>query len=139
MLRRFQKDPLKYALDLASFSILWNVILTFAVVLTWNSYGNIPDDNHISVGLTTIEIFLVVVALSGFWMLRTIVAETAYEQASIAAYEAVKEMDPQIRRQVEQLVKEELEEQKRNNNIVSQKNGEAGYDLAKAMSEDETE
>ncbi|MEP5167456.1 MAG: hypothetical protein ABJQ23_06840 [Shimia thalassica] len=137
MLRRFRKDPLKYALDLASLSILINIVLGFFVILTWNSYGRIPDDNHISVGLTTIEIFLIVVAFSGFWMLRSLVVEAAVQVTEEAVENEFDEYKPELRRTVGNLVKAELAELK----IGTQANscsGEQtdGYDIASAMGDE---
>ena len=114
MLRRFRSDPLKYALDLASYSFLLNVVLLIVVGLMWNTYGDISEINAISVGLTTIEIFLVIVALGGFWILRGNVQTLAFEVSQQAAEEATKsffeEFKPELRRRVEELVAAELEE-----------------------------
>ncbi|GLO69561.1 hypothetical protein MACH17_10780 [Phaeobacter inhibens] len=142
MLRRFRRDPLKYALDLASLSIFANITLGFFVVLTWNSYGNIPEDNYISVGLTTIEIFLIVVAFSGFWMLRGVVQDVACEVAETAAKQSAKDAfdnyTPEIRRLVGALVAEELRERVATKSAAPGPDSDDsvdddGYDIARAM------
>lgn len=138
MYRRFQKDPLKYALELATFSIICNFVLLFFVVLTWNSYGKISEDNHISVGLTTIEIFLIVVALCGFWMLRPVVTDAACKISEEVAREVAREkvdlMRPEIKREIAKFVQAELAElyNSRHENASSSE----GYDIARAMAEE---
>ena len=136
MLRKFQKDPLRYAVELASLSIICNIILLFAVILTWNSYGNIPDDNHISVALTAIEIFLIIVAFAGFWMLRPVVENAACQVSEeVARAETVEQFDlmkPEIRRLAQALVKEEMEEIRNSKHFDSDDN----YAIAQAMAEE---
>ncbi len=134
MLRRYRKDPLKYALDLASLSIIANIVLGFFVVLTWNTYGKVSENNHIAIGLTTIEIFLIVVAFSGFWMLRSLVVEAAVAVAKEAVAEEFNEHKPELRRSVARLVSEEIEELRLNGygKDTSFSSGE-GYDIASAM------
>jgi len=142
MLRRLQKDPVKYAIDLAIASLFWNAAMTVFVILMWNSYGEISKTSHIAVGLTAIEIFLIVVAFSGFWMLRGIVANTAIDVSGEVAKETAKQrfdqMQPEIRRLVEQLVNDELQERTAPGE-QSQQATTQGYDIAKAMAEDDSD
>ncbi len=67
-----------YATTLAAASIALNVVVLGLCFLVFNLSGKpIEDTNALAVSITTIEIFLVVVALGGFWMLRNNVINTA--------------------------------------------------------------
>lgn len=141
MLRRLQKDPVKYAIDLAAVSLIWNAVMTFFVILMWNSYGEISKTNNIAVGLTAIEIFLIVAAFSGFWMLRNTVANAAIDVSGEVTKEIAEQrfdqMQPEIRRLVQQLVNDELQERTAPSE-QSQQAMTQGYDIARAMAEDDS-
>lgn len=80
-----------------------------------------------SVGLTFIEVFLIVVALAGFWILRGVVERAACEVADEAAREEVRENLPKVRRDVLAWVQSELEN-------AGQQSGTVGSsDIARAM------
>lgn len=137
MPRKFRQDPLKYALHLASLSFVANIVLLLVVGLMWNSYGNIGNIDAAGVALTTIEIFLVIVALGGFWILRGHVQSIAFAASQEAAEDAFTEYKPYLRRQVEELVRAELEE--RPNVAANRANldfKESSYDIAKAMDDE---
>lgn len=137
MPRKFREDPLKYALHLASLSFIANIVLLLVVGLMWNSYGNIGNIDAAGVALTTIEIFLVIVALGGFWILRGHVRTLAFDASQEAAEDAFTEYKPFLRRQVEELVRAELEERP---NVAAKRAKldfeESSYDIAKAMDDE---
>lgn len=67
-----------YPLILAAASIVLNFVTLFVCVIVFNHSGKPNQDlNALAVSITMIEIFLVIVALGGFWMLRTNVIATA--------------------------------------------------------------
>lgn len=70
-----------YARTLAAASIVLNFVMLSLCFLVFNVSGYPKEDtNALAVSITTIEIFLVIVALGGFWMLRQSVIATAQTQ-----------------------------------------------------------
>lgn len=76
-----------YALNLATASVLLNFLTLFIILLRWNLTGGVPEWDPVSISLTVLEIFLVVIALGGFWIFRGIVKEHAEKIAKAAACE----------------------------------------------------
>lgn len=70
------------ALTLTTSSILLNLLVLFCVTLKFNVSGRTEDIDALAVSVTTIEIFLVIVALGGFWLLRGTVEKAAREEAA---------------------------------------------------------
>jgi len=67
-----------FALNLAAASIVVNFLVLAVCLFVFNHSGMPKEDtNALAVSVTTIEIFLVIVALGGYWMLRTDVTGTA--------------------------------------------------------------
>ncbi|MBC6715539.1 hypothetical protein H9Q09_04945 [Aurantimonas sp. DM33-3] len=76
--------------------MLWG----FLIVLIWNSDGN-PDTSGLSVSMTVLQTFLAVVAVGGFWLLRSEVRSAALKELEeIAPKLARDELYPMILREV---------------------------------------
>lgn len=76
----------------------WMLLLTLAMVFLWNSSGE-KDLDALSVSLTILEIFLVIFAVSGFWLVRANARETARDEARDEALrEARRVAEPVARR-----------------------------------------
>lgn len=62
----------------------------FLIVLLWNVSGKMSDTDSLSISLTVLEIFLVVVAVSGFFLIRSAAMGRAEEEASSVAEKVTK-------------------------------------------------
>lgn len=71
-----------YALSLSVASVVLNFLTLFVILLRWNTSGVPANWNSVAVSITALEVFLVVTALSGFWLFRGIVKDRAAEVAS---------------------------------------------------------
>ena len=56
----------RYAIYLATASIILNMLVFFAVVLAWNTLDGKKDLNALAISITTIEVILVLAGLIGF-------------------------------------------------------------------------
>ncbi|MGA0924626.1 MAG: hypothetical protein ACO3R6_09050, partial [Lutimaribacter sp.] len=74
----------RYAICLATTSIIINVLVLFAVLLAWNTLDRETDFNALAISITTVEIFLVLAALIsvGFfkYQIDKITAQTIEEK-----------------------------------------------------------
>lgn len=74
----FEDKRVVYAISIAGVSLVSNLVILTVVLLVFNHSGFPNEDtNALAVSVTTIEIFLVIVALGGFWMLRQTVDDRA--------------------------------------------------------------
>lgn len=79
MIRRNKDNPLSVALDYSSVALICSLLALMVSILSFY-FGDIVEEDDISavsVSLSALQVFLVVVAFSGFWMLRGIVREQA--------------------------------------------------------------
>ena len=65
MVMDFERQ-LRYAIHLATASIILNMLVFFAVVLAWNTLDGKKDLNALAISITTIEVILVLAGLIGF-------------------------------------------------------------------------
>jgi|GEM_PF-6155332 len=103
----------RYAICLATTSIIINVLVLFAVLLAWNTLDRETDFNALAISITTVEIFLVLAALIsvGFfkYQIDKITAQTIEEKLrgwEDKAQETAREI---AERRVEQLEKRLLD------------------------------
>ncbi len=79
----FEKQ-VRYAICLATASIIINILVFFAVVLAWNTLDREKDLNALAVSITTIEVALVLFGLGGFgyfkYQIGKITGETIEEK-----------------------------------------------------------
>lgn len=72
----------------------------FLTILLWNISGKIPDADSLAISLTVLEIFLAVIAVSGFFLIRSAAMTRAEEEASsvaeVTAKREVAEIAPPI-------------------------------------------
>lgn len=75
------RDQVSLALTLASASLAVNLVVFATILLLFNLSG-LPVSNMdtLTISVTTIEVFLVVVAFGGFWLLRGTVSHQAREE-----------------------------------------------------------
>lgn len=76
----------------------------FLILLVWNCAGNEDASlNTLSVSITTLEIFLVILALGGFWIIRGEVRERVKQETRSLVHEEMhSRVEPQLLRLVEQ-------------------------------------
>lgn len=67
------------------------ILVNFLVLILALTVGGDDSPGSLSISLMILEIFLIVVALSGFWMLRNVVKERAEEVAKEVAESAARE------------------------------------------------
>lgn len=92
-----------FALNLAAASIVFNFLVLAVCLFVFNHSGMPKEDtNALAVSITTIEIFLVIVALGGFWMLRQSVIATARTQTQ----EYLKEQQGALMSRMEEAARE---------------------------------
>lgn len=95
-----------YALGLAAASVVCNFVVLGLCFLIFNLSGKPTEDtNALAVSITTIEIFLVIVALGGFWMLRTSVLATARSETR----QYLKDQETALKSAVEKVARETAE------------------------------
>jgi predicted membrane metal-binding protein len=112
MVMDFERQ-VRYAICLATTSIIINVLVLFAVLLAWNTLDRETDFNALAISITTVEIFLVLAALIsvGFfkYQIDKITAQTIEEKLrgwEDKAQETAREI---AERRVEQLEKRLLD------------------------------
>lgn len=67
------------------FSFGLGVVNFFLVLLLWNVSGAEPKLDNLAVSLTVLEIFLAVIAVSGFFLIRSAAVKAAEEEARAEA------------------------------------------------------
>ena len=70
---------------------VYGLFLLFGLVLTWNVAGN-DNANTLSISITVLEIFLVVFAVGGFWLIRSNAREAARDEARETAERIAREI-----------------------------------------------
>jgi hypothetical protein len=70
-----------YCLTICTLSVVLNILVFGTILLFWNSPPRSANTDALAISITTIEVFLVVVALGGFWLLRRDVINTSKEEA----------------------------------------------------------
>lgn len=63
------------------FSFLLGTVNLFLILLLWNVTGAEPKPDSLSVSLTVLEIFLAVIAVSGFFLIRSAAIKAAEDEA----------------------------------------------------------
>lgn len=76
---------------------LYAVLILLSLLLPFNSDGS-PDVNNISVSLTVLEVFLVVLAIGGFWVIRGEVRIAAQREARATVEELAPKYFAQVTR-----------------------------------------
>lgn len=76
-------------------AVVLGLVNLFLIVLLWNVSGQVSDIDSLSVSITVLEMFLAVVALGGFWVIRG----SAREAAATEARDIAKSQAEQIARQ----------------------------------------
>lgn len=66
------------------------IVNLFLLALLWNVSGETADTDSLSVSLTVLEIFLAVIAVSGFFLIRGAAIGRAEEEASMVAEKVTK-------------------------------------------------
>lgn len=66
------------------------IINLFLIVMLWNVAGQIPEIDTLSISLTILQTFLVVVAVGGFFLVRGAAMGKAEEEATIVAEKITK-------------------------------------------------
>ena len=69
---------------------LLGIVNLFLILLLWNISGGITNLDSLSVSITILEIFLAVVAVSGFFLVRGAAMGKAEEEAAIVAEKVAK-------------------------------------------------
>jgi hypothetical protein len=91
-MNNLENKQIKYALSLATASVVLNFLTLFVILLWWNTSGSPRDWNSVAVSLSGLQIFLIIVALGGFWIFRGIVREQAEETARSLAKPVAREI-----------------------------------------------
>ncbi|MDC0739341.1 hypothetical protein N6L24_13720 [Cognatishimia sp. SS12] len=82
----------------------------FLIALLWNVSGQLPKMDSLSISLTVLEIFLAVIAVSGFFLIRSAAMSRAEEEAArvaegVAKREIADVAPPLVRRTVAEYMK----------------------------------